>query len=173
MACLLLAALSCTGGGDERASETPEADEHTAPIEVATDLVSDHEFSIHRRQVAVAALPTFEVHEDVVVESVTVGTASGTVDLLDARVAYEPFHDRCLRHWPPTTELLGTSSVAGTTLLAGHPAYLLLFLKAASDAVVDQVVVRYRHEDEHTELRWNAVKVALTIGTPGDCHGGF
>ena len=129
-------------------------------------------FPLGDGQVAVAALPPLTVHEDVTVESVSVGTTTGSAVLLTARVSAADVKAGCLRTWPPPRTAFGDTVPANNaTLRAGDAPHLVLYLRPAGDAVVDQVVVRYAHGDERTELRWNAVRLDLRTGAPGRCEG--
>lgn len=169
MACLLLVAVAC-GGQQRETTEPPDADEHVTPVEAPTDTVYEQAFPLGDGQIAIAGLPPLTVHEDVTVESVAIGTASGTAVLLGARVSATEVKSGCLRTWPPPSAKTGATVPAqGATLRAGDTPRLVLYLRPTGDAVVDQVVVRYAHGDEHTELRWNAVKLDLRVGTAARC----
>ena len=167
MACLLLGLLGCTSGGNDAA---PDADEHVPPLEAPTDTVFEQPFPLGAGQVAEAGLPALTVHEDVTLESVGIGTASGTAELIGARLSYEPVKAGCWNNGEGMGPL-ETVQAEGAVIRKGERPYLVLYVRPKTSAVVDQVIVRYAHEGEHTELRWNAVKLDLTLGTPARCKG--
>lgn len=115
-------------------------------------------------------LPPFTVHEDVVVSDVRVETVSGSAELLAARFALSPPKPGCTAVWPlpPTAS---QTEAKGMRLEKGIAPALVLYFRGER-AVVDSIVVRYAHEDEQTELRWNAVRIELKprpAGQRGTC----
>ena len=150
------------------------------PVEALTDTVTEHAYDLVPTDVAAAGLPPLTVHDNATITDVTVGTESGTVELMYAMVTFiacdgcpqrkgqvgypEPMGGRCTDVWPPKgpNGWGPTYRAKGITLHEGDKPSLVLYFRAPKErTVVDEVVVTYKHGAATSELRWQAVRLDL------------